>query len=219
MIKDPVFMQISLADQARDALREQILTGELLPGARIDLAELAAAWSISPTPLRDAVKALEVTGLVEIAPRRGVFVAELDRKGLRETFELRMAFEGMAARLASQRLRDGVASDAGARYRRAGAAGEAALAEVDSLVHDIVRDHCGNERLKKLMESVKDLIAWSRRTIVRNLPEAYATTLPEHLAICDALAARDADGSETAMRAHLTAALGRIEAYLDHHPV
>ena len=218
MAKDPVFMQSSLADQARDALREQILRGELPPGARIDLAELAAAWAISPTPLRDAVKALEVTGLVEIAPRRGVFVAELDRKGLRETFELRMAFEGMAARLASQRLPEGVASEAGARYRQAGTMGEAALAEVDSLVHDIVRDHCGNERLKKLMESVKDLIVWSRRTIIRNLPEAYATTLPEHLAICDALAVRDAEGSEAAMRAHLTAALGRIETYTDKHP-
>jgi DNA-binding GntR family transcriptional regulator len=217
MAKDPMFMQTSLADQARDALREQILTGELPPGARIDLAELAAAWSISPTPLRDAVKALEVTGLVEIAPRRGVFVAELDRKGLRETFELRMAFEGMAARLASHRLPEGLASDAAARYRQAGTAGEAALAEVDSLVHDIVREHCGNERLKKLMESVKDLIVWSRRTIIRNLPEAYATTLPEHLAICDALAARDAEASEAAMRAHLTAALGRIETYLDAH--
>jgi len=215
MAKDPMFMQTSLADQARDALREQILSGEMPPGARIDLAELAAAWSISPTPLRDAVKALETTGLVEIAPRRGVFVAELDRKGLRETFELRMAFEGMAARLASQRLPEGIASDAATRYRSAGSEGDAALAAVDSLVHDIVRDHCGNGRLRKLMESVNDLIVWSRRTIIRHVPQAYATTLPEHLAICDALAARDADGAEAAMRAHLTAALGRIDAFLD----
>lgn len=218
MAKDPVFMQTSLADQARDALREQILSGELPPGTRIDLAELAAAWSISPTPLRDAVKALETTGLVEIAPRRGVFVAELDRTGLRETFELRMAFEGMAARLASQRLPAGLAADCAARYRAAGAEGEAALALIDSLVHDIVLDHCGNQRLKKLMESVNDLVVWSRRTIIRNLPEAYATTLPEHLAICDALSARDADASEAVMRAHLSAALGRIDAYLDSHP-
>ena len=217
MAKDPVFMQTSLADQARDALREQILSGEMPPGARIDLAELAAAWSISPTPLRDAVKALESTGLVEIIPRRGVFVAELDRNGLRETFELRMAFEGMAARLASQRLPDGVAAEAAQRYRSAGQAGDAELAAVDSLVHDIVRDHCGNARLRKIMECVNDLIVWSRRTIIRHVPEAYATTLPEHLAICDALTARDADGAEAAMRAHLTAALGRIDARLDKH--
>lgn len=218
MPKDPVFIQTSLADQARDALREQILSSEMPPGARIDLAELAAAWSISPTPLRDAVKALETTGLVEIAPRRGVFVAQLDRTGLRETFELRMAFEGMAARLASQRMPDGIAADCAARYRAAGTQGEQALAQVDSLVHDIVRDHCGNQRLRKLMESVNDLVVWSRRSIIRNLSEAFATTLPEHLAICDALVARDADASEAAMRAHLSAALGRIDAYLDTHP-
>ncbi|ESW60331.1 MAG: GntR family transcriptional regulator [Rhodobacter sp. CACIA14H1] len=221
MTKESFLIQSSLADQAREALRDQIISGKLPPNARIDLHDLAQQWNISPTPLRDAVKALESSGLVEIQPRRGVFVAGLDRKGLRETFELRMAFEGMAARLAAVHLPDGLAADAGRRYRAAGAMPadlqETALQEVDTLVHDIVRDNCGNSRLIRLMEGVRDLVQWSRQTIIRHVPESFAASLPEHLAICDALAARHADGAERAMRIHLDGVLARIEDYLDAH--
>lgn len=222
MNKESILIQSSLADQAREALRDQIISGKLQPNARIDLQHLAQQWNISPTPLRDAVKALESSGLVDIQPRRGVFVASLDRKGLRETFELRMAFEGMAARLAPTNMPDGLAADAGRRYRAAGwmpkELQEAALRDVDNLVHDIVQDHCGNSRLIRLMEGVRDLVQWSRQTIIRHVPESFAASLPEHVAICDALAARDSEGSERAMRAHLEGVLARIEDYLDQNP-
>jgi DNA-binding GntR family transcriptional regulator len=221
MKKESFLIQTSLADQAREALREEIITGRLRPNERIDLAELAQRWNISPTPLRDAVKALEATGLVEIQPRRGVFVAALDREGLRETFELRIAFEGMASRLAALRMPERVAEDALARYRAAGTARlnpERELARIDELVHDLVHEHCGNRRLQRMAESVRDLVVWSRQTIIRHMPEAYLTTLPEHIAICEALAARDPDGAETAMRRHLEASMVRIDDYLDRHP-
>lgn len=222
MTKDSFLIQASLADQARQALREDIISGKLQPNSRIDLHALAQQWNISPTPLRDAVKALESSGLVDIQPRRGVFVAGLDRKGLRETFELRMAFEGMAARLAAANLPEGLAADAARRYRAAGAMPddlrEAALRDVDNLVHDIVQDHCGNGRLTRQMEGVRDLLQWSRQTIIRHVPASFAASLPEHVAICDALAARDGEGAERAMRAHLETVLARIEDYLDRNP-
>lgn len=222
MTKESFLIQSSLAEQAREALRDQIISGKLPPNARIDLHDLAQQWNISPTPLRDAVKALESAGLVEIQPRRGVFVAGLDRKGLRETFELRMAFEGMAARLAAANLPEGLAADAARRYRAAGALPddlqEAALRDVDDLVHDIVQEHCGNGRLTRLMEGVRDLVQWSRQTIIRHVPESFAASLPEHLAICDALAAGDGEAAERAMRNHLEEVLARIEDFLDRNP-
>jgi DNA-binding GntR family transcriptional regulator len=222
MQRESFLVQTSLADQARDAIRQQIMSGTLRSGERIDLTDLAQKWNISPTPLRDAVKALESTGLVEIQPRRGVFVAALDRNGLRETFELRIAFEGMAARLAAHRMPDGVANEAAERYRAAGALNgpdqQAALAAVDDLVHNIVHDHCGNKRLQKMAESVRDLVSWSKQTIIRNVPQSYSATLPEHLAICQALIARDPDAAESAMRRHLEVSMQRINEYLDIHP-
>ena len=222
-MKNENFMiQSSLAVQARDALRERIITGQLAPGERIELSELASRWKISPTPLRDAVKALEGTGLVDILPRRGVFVAQLDRKGLRETFELRMAFEGMAARLAVRNLPGGVAEAALRAYREAGEADaaeqESRLEAVDELVHDIVLAHSGNQRLAKMMAGVADLVRWSRLSIVRHIPRSYLTTLPEHVAICEALIARDPDAAEATMRRHLEKVSERIEKWLDENP-
>lgn len=219
---DDALIQTSLADQARDALRDQIISGKLKPNERIDLADLAKKWSISPTPLRDAVRHLETSGLVEIHPRRGVFVATLNRTGLRETFELRVALEGMAARLATRHLAQDLAQDALDRYRQAGNAKGPQkmrmLDAVDSLVHDLVFENCGNQRLRRIMESVRDLVAWSKQTIIRNIPEPYDATLPEHIVICEALAARDEDAAESAMRTHLINSLARFNGYLDRHP-
>ena len=69
-----------------------------------------------------------------------------------------------------------------------------------------------------MMESLLDLVFWSKQTIVRNVPVAYEVTLPEHIAICGAIVARDGEAAEKAMRVHLENSLARIEGYLDAHP-
>ena len=221
-MKTSVLNHTSLADQVRDALKDEIISGRLKPKNRIDLNEYAQKWSISPTPLRDALKNMETTGLVTIHPRRGVFVADLDEAGLTETFELRVAFEGMAIRLATRNIPDEIAREVLEKYRSAGAAGGteriARLREVDDAIHDIAFEYCNNKRLRKMIESVRDLIFWSKQTIIRNVPEPYDATLPEHLAICEALVGRDGDAAERAMRAHLENSLARIMEWLKAHP-
>lgn len=221
-MKTSVLNHASLADQVRDALKDEIISGRLKPNDRIDLSEYAQKWSISPTPLRDALKNMETTGLVTIHPRRGVFVADFDEAGLAETFELRVAFEGMAIRLAARNVPEKIAREMLEKYRAAGAtAGSeriARLREVDDAIHDIAFEYCDNKRLRKMMESVRDLIYWSKQTIIRNVPEPYEATLPEHLAICEALVSRDGDAAERAMRAHLENSLARIMEWLKAHP-
>lgn len=221
-MKTSVLNHASLADQVRDALKDEIISGRLKPNDRIDLSEYAQKWSISPTPLRDALKNMETTGLVTIHPRRGVFVADLDEAGLAETFELRVAFEGMAIRLAARNVPEKIAREILEKYRAAGATAGgdriARLREVDDAIHDIAFEYCNNKRLRKMMESVRDLIYWSKQTIIRNVPEPYEATLPEHLAICEALVNRDGDAAERAMRAHLENSLVRIIEWLKAHP-
>ena len=222
MLKATVFSHQSLADQVLDALKDEIISGRLKPNDRIDLNDYATKWSISPTPLRDALKQLETTGLVAIHPRKGVFVADLDRVGLAETFELRIAFEGMAIRLATHNVPAPVAANALRKYREAekatGNARLGRLQQVDDLIHEIAFEYCSNKRLRKMMESVRDLVLWSKQTIIRNVPKPYEATLPEHLAICEAVVAGNGDAAERAMRTHLENSLARIESYLDDHP-
>ena len=90
------FNRSSLSEQVEQALKAEILSGRLAPKQRIDLQDYRKHWSISVTPLRDAVKVLETIGLVEVSPRRGVFVSQIDRTALKEIFELRIALEPMA---------------------------------------------------------------------------------------------------------------------------
>jgi DNA-binding transcriptional MocR family regulator len=66
--KKIIFNTVALSEQVRIALKEEILTGPLAPGQRIDLRASAKLWNVSPTPLRDAIKQLESQGLVEVSP-------------------------------------------------------------------------------------------------------------------------------------------------------
>ena len=94
----------TLADQAEIAIQDAILDGELAPGARLTIEELARAINISPMPVRDALRRLGQTGFVEYVPHRGATVAQLSVDDLRDTWEARIALEALAIRRAAERF-------------------------------------------------------------------------------------------------------------------
>jgi DNA-binding GntR family transcriptional regulator len=93
----------TLAEDLRDELEDLIVSGVLPPGARVDENELADRYQISRTPVREALKALTTTGLLEARPRYGVTVAAISIPILLEMFETMAAFEGLCAKLAARR--------------------------------------------------------------------------------------------------------------------
>ena len=212
------FNRASLADQVQGALREEIITGRLAPNQRIDPGHYANLWSISQTPLREAIKQLESLGFAQVSPRRGVFVAALDRTALREIFELRIAMECTAARLATKNIPIVEARNALTLYTDAQDRPDDERAKrlpaIDLLIHDLAVKYCGNRRLQRLMESINDLVRWSRQTNIRNLPHPYDTTLPEHIRICEAVCDGDGERAAAAMQDHLQQSLDRIDDYL-----
>ena len=94
----------TLADQAELAIRDAILEGELAPGTRLAIEELARAIDISPMPVRDALRKLAQTGFVEYVPHRGATVALLSVDDLSDTWEARIALETLAIRRAAERF-------------------------------------------------------------------------------------------------------------------
>ena len=96
--------QESLAKKVAEALSEQIVSGRLSPGQRVDLSHYATLWNVSVTPLRDAAKHLESLGLIRVLARRGVFVADLGPKEVKDIFDVRIALETTAARLAATKI-------------------------------------------------------------------------------------------------------------------
>lgn len=218
MIDAANFNRVSLAAQVEQALREEIISNRLQPNQRIDVAHYAQMWAISPTPVRDAIKSLEAAGFVTVSPRRGVNVADLNASTLREIYEVRIAIECTAIRLACRHVPAERAAEALALYRQAqacnGADRTAILSEIDTIVHEIALDHCNNTRLQRAMQDLNDLVRWCRLSVIRNLPAAYETTLPEHIRICEALVACDCEEAARAMFAHLANSLDRITRFL-----
>src|SRR5690606_12292208 len=86
-----------------EVLREAIITGKLRPGERLMEVQLAEELGVSRTPVREAIRKLELEGLVLMIPRRGAYVAEISMKDIADVFEIRAALEGLAAQLAAER--------------------------------------------------------------------------------------------------------------------
>lgn len=197
----------SLSEQVEEAIRGQILDGQLALGARIDTVALQQKWQISVTPIRDALLRLSAAGLVTVTPRRGFFVAVPDRQLLKDVFELRMSLEHLAIASSAevvdvaeiecciQQTKDGLRAldDAGDLQP---------LISVDALVHDLVLKHSGNRKLVEVMTQLGDLIALTR-TLITLDRRSYEHAAAEHLAIFNALLQRDVERAQQAMHSHL----------------
>jgi DNA-binding GntR family transcriptional regulator len=97
---------LPLRDVVFNTLRQAILRGELQPGERLLEIHLANKLGVSRTPIREAIRKLELEGLVLMIPRKGAVVAEITEKSLRDVLEVRRALEELAVKLACDKIQD-----------------------------------------------------------------------------------------------------------------
>ncbi|MCU1437044.1 MAG: hypothetical protein JWP66_131 [Naasia sp.] len=194
-----------VADSVHDVLREAIIEGRLPPGSRLSVPLLAQQFSVSRSPVREAVQRLVQEGLAKEEPHRGAAVARLRPEELVPLYEIREALEGMAARLVAEHARQDELAHLSAAYEAHASAlgrGEASRhVGLDLNFHAALRAASHNEELQRYLERVQGKIAiamlggrpqeWSKQAIV------------EHRAILDAVLARDPDAAEAAARAHI----------------
>jgi DNA-binding GntR family transcriptional regulator len=95
---------VTLSDEVFHALVKAILSGEMQPGARLDEPSISRKFGVSRTPIREALRRLSGTGLVEVTPRKGGTVARIDVEQLNNMFEALAEFEGLCARLSAVRM-------------------------------------------------------------------------------------------------------------------
>ncbi|GMA16901.1 GntR family transcriptional regulator [Deinococcus metallilatus] len=203
-----------VVDVVRERLRAAILAGELAPGTRLSVPELARHLQVSRSPVREAVLLLVGEGLAVEHSRRGAEVARLDLGDLLELYELRAALESLAAGLAAGRM---TAPDLAALRGVLDAQGAAALGEagrfreLDARFHQIIVQTCGNARLARHAE----LLAREMRLagpLLLNTPAHLRRSHEEHRTIERALRQRDGPAAEAAMRAHLTRVAQAVRA-------
>lgn len=210
-------MTISLANQAYAALREEIATGKLAENTPLVEDDLAERLGVSRTPIRAAIGRLTHEGFAEKIGPKGVVVSRLTFTDMLEVFDIREGLEATAAELAASRMDTSVL--AGLRTLMEGllAQSEAgqAITEAGDEVHVEVLKACGNPRLVRILDVHRALLMRIDRT-ARAVPSRLEKSLHEHLAILEALEARDAELAYQRTRAHIRSTRKSLIAAFDY---
>jgi DNA-binding GntR family transcriptional regulator len=199
----------SLVDIAYVALRDGITSGSLLPGMRLREAALARHFSISTTPVREALRRLDREGLVRLSPNRGAVVAEFNLREILDLFEIREVLECRAVRrAAAQHARDLSHPESllAAEARQVALHDRVEWNRLEVAFHRAINDLSGNFELAELAErvhrSVQGLCVRCLREPLYG-PERLRLMQSQHQAIVDAVQAGDADGAEACTREHI----------------
>ncbi|OLL72349.1 Transcriptional regulator, GntR family [Pseudonocardia sp. Ae168_Ps1] len=196
--------------QARvlDGLREAIVSGARQPGQPLSELALATEYDVSRTPVREALKQLQIEGLVEIRPRVGTFVRVPSRRELVELFELKEMLEGMAARLLAARGDTPVLDRLEDNLERSGAAVDAGdagtYADLVHEFHELVVTGADNTRLTAHYRTLMNQLAYHRLVSASlTRPGRLGASLSEHQRVLDLVREKDGFGAEFAMRDHV----------------
>lgn len=181
---------LPLRDVVFNTLRQAILRGELKPGERLMEIQLANKLGVSRTPIREAIRKLELEGLVLMIPRKGAEVAEITEKNLRDVLEVRAALEELAVQLACVRIdKDGIEhlKKAAKDFELTLNSGDITqIAEADVAYHDIIYHATDNQRLIQLLNNLREQMYRYRVEYLKQ-KECHPKLLAEHQDIIRAI--------------------------------
>lgn len=199
-----------LGDTAHEVIKQLIMDGRLVPGARISMDGLARELGVSPTPIREALARLDAEGLVSKRPMAGYTVSpQLDRGAFEDLYRMRLLLEPEAARLAAhrsvdltkltERMADVPAREDYSAYR--------SQSDLDARFHDAIALASGSPLLREAIGRLRAHMHLYRLYWHSGIATATAA---EHHRIAAALAAGETETAAEAMRAHLSASRDRL---------
>ncbi|MDD3925657.1 MAG: GntR family transcriptional regulator [bacterium] len=190
-----------------EIITEQILTGKLAPGTRLTEEDVARQLGVSRTPVREAMKSLAKDELVELLPRKGMYVKKLELHDVAEIYDIRAVLEELAVTLATPRIPEAVidALKAGAETSREKMTSECKEEShaFDRELHRCIAEHSGNRRLAATIESLGNMVNFFRTTVIARADEQIMQALEEHMVIIEAMAVRDTAAAAKAMKEHI----------------
>ena len=212
-------MSSRAANRVFQGIEEQIATGQLKDGEKLDEITLAERFSVSRTPVREALLQLVGSGLATQIPKRGCFVRAPSFKEMIEMFEVMSELEGLCARLAARRITD----EQLARLKATNAGCEQAIAEGDSDLyyatnvdfHECIYEACGNQFLANETRRLRRRLQSFRRLQLRvrgRMPQS----LTEHYKIIEAIEAGQAEVADELSRVHVMIQGERFNDLLMH---
>ena len=197
---------LPLRDVVFNTLRQAIITGEFAPGERLMEIALANRLGVSRTPVREAIRKLELEGLVVMIPRKGAEVAKITEKDLRDVLEVRSSLEELAAELATERMNDEIKAKLEKALQNFKEAIEsennAAIADRDVEFHDVIFEATGNARLIQIISNLREQIYRYRLEYVKDT-EYHVTLLKEHQELVKAMSEGKKEEARKIMKKHI----------------
>lgn len=185
---------LPLRDGVFQKLRQDILRGEMKPGERLMEVQLANKLGVSRTPIREAIRKLELEGLVTMVPRKGAEVAQITEKNLKDVLEVRRSLEELAVKLACERITYSQLEQLKAAAREfeeiLSESDVTEIAEADVRFHDIIYMAADNQRLLPILNNLQEQMYRFRVEYLKN-KKFHLRLVKEHGEIIEALEFRN----------------------------
>jgi DNA-binding GntR family transcriptional regulator len=207
-----------LSDRIRNALTDEIASGELVAGTALEEQQLADRFGASRTPVREALRQLAVSGLVEVRGRRGVVVARMTPERIMDMFETSAEVEAMCVRLATYRMtpleRSHLIELHDASQSMVEANDVDAYDGFNREFHECIYRATHNSFLAEQAQDVRSRLSAFRRTQLRQ-GERIRRSREEHESVMQAIAEGDGETAARRMRAHMLNAASALRRYID----
>lgn len=198
---------LPLRDVVFKTLRQAILMGDLAPGQRLMEIQLANQLGVSRTPIREAMRKLELEGLVVMVPRKGAQVAKISKRDLDDVLEVRLALEELAVDLACQRitkeeitaLRHSLDEFKDAVHLE----DLSLIAEKDVALHDIIYAATRNDKLIQILNNLREQLYRYRIEYLKDVT-SHQILIEEHEALIDNLFNHNVDSAKENIKEHIT---------------
>jgi DNA-binding GntR family transcriptional regulator len=207
---------LPLRDVVFQTLRQAILKGELEPGERLMEIHLAQKLGVSRTPVREAIRKLELEGLVLMIPRRGAVVADITVSDLEDVLEVRLALEELAVRQACrnytpEQMKRLKSTSMGFKHSLYGE-DVIACAQADEEFHAVVYEMTGNRKLVQILNNLREQMYRYRTEYLKD-KHTHAELVSEHEELVQALEQRDEKRAMEIMEVHVE----RQKEYMIRH--
>lgn len=199
----------SLRGKVFQKLREDILSGVYEPREELREISIGEEMGVSRTPVREALRQLELEGLVTIVPNRGAYVTGISSKDVRDIYHVRSMLEGMCARWATEHITEAQIEEmeeivllSEFHLRKKGDSNMAQVSELDGKFHKVLYEASNSRILEHVLSDFHKYVQMARRQSVKTKDRARKS-IAEHKEILEAIKSRDKDLAETLANRHI----------------
>ncbi len=195
-------------------IREKILDGEYKPNEELREIAIGRELGVSRTPVREALRQLELEGLVYIIPNRGAYVKGITEEDIRDIYMIRSRLEGLCARLAAEKITqeelDALDDVICLAEMHAAKGNSEKVFEMDSKFHELIYEACKSKQLSHLLSDYHQYVQKVRKLSVSGSVRAEQSA-HEHRMILEAIRSRDPDLAEQLAKEHIANTVHNIQ--------